>query len=72
MSVTTHPRLLVTGAGGHLGRGVVEQLLKAGAANVVAGSRHPEALADLAAKGAEAVKVDFDDPALARGRSLPA
>jgi NAD(P)H dehydrogenase (quinone) len=62
MPTPTHPRLLVTGSSGHLGRAVVEQLLKAGATNVVAGSRRPEALADLAAKGAEAVKVDFDNP----------
>jgi NAD(P)H dehydrogenase (quinone) len=62
MSTTIHPRLFVTGASGHLGRGVVEQLLKMGAPNVAAGSRRPEALADLVVKGAETVKVDFDDP----------
>ncbi|BBP74715.1 NAD(P)-dependent oxidoreductase [Pseudomonas sp. Ost2] len=62
MSINTHPRLLVTGASGNLGREVVEQLLKAGTKNVVAGSRNPEALAELAAKGAETVTVDFDDP----------
>jgi NAD(P)H dehydrogenase (quinone) len=63
MPIPTYPRLLVTGASGHLGREVVEQLLNAGATNVVAGSRRPEVLADLTVKGAEAAKVDFDDPA---------
>jgi len=63
MSTVTSPRLLVTGASGQLGRGVVEQLLRTGAPNVVAGTRSPDSLADLAAQGAETVKVDFDDPA---------
>ena len=54
--------LLVTGTNGHLGREVVELLLDAGATNVVAASRTPEKLADLAARGAEVRKADFDDP----------
>ena len=56
--------LLVTGAGGKLGRRVVELLLEQGR-KVIAGSRSPEKLADLAAKGAETRRVDFDDPAVA-------
>ena len=59
------PTFLVSGAGGHLGRRVVELLLARGAGRVIAGSRDPSKLADLAAKGAETRKVDFDDPDLA-------
>ena len=63
------PTLLVTGAGGHLGRRVVELLLARGIGKVIAGSRDPSKLADLAAKGAETRKVDFDDPELAKAFS---
>jgi NAD(P)H dehydrogenase (quinone) len=56
-------RLLVTGAAGHFGRRVVDILLEKGATRVVAGSRDPQKVADLAARGATAVEVDFDDPA---------
>ena len=61
------PRLLVTGAGGQLGRRVVELLLEAGVSNLVAASRDPAKLADLQARGVETRRADFDDPA-----SLPA
>jgi NAD(P)H dehydrogenase (quinone) len=57
------PRLLVTGAGGQLGRRVVELLLEAGAPNIVAASRDPSKLAELAARGVETRRVDFDEPA---------
>lgn len=56
-------RLLVTGAAGHLGRSVVELLLEGGATDLVAASRDPGKLGALAAKGAQTVKADFDDPA---------
>lgn len=59
----TSPRLLVTGAGGQLGRSVVERLLDAGVPNIVAASRDPSKLADLAARGVETRRADFDDPA---------
>lgn len=59
---TQRPRLLVTGAGGHLGRRVVELLLDAGA-DVIATSRDPSKLADLAARGADTRRADFDEPA---------
>lgn len=55
--------LLVTGANGNLGRLAVEELLARGATKVIAGSRDTDKLADLAAKGAEARKLDFDDAA---------
>jgi NAD(P)H dehydrogenase (quinone) len=51
-------KILVTGAGGHLGRRVVELLLEGGATNVVAGSRDP---GKLAFDGVETRKVDFAD-----------
>lgn len=56
-------RLLVTGASGQLGRRVVELLLEAGIPNLVAASRDPAKLADLAARGVETRRADFDDPA---------
>lgn len=59
------PTLLVTGASGQLGRRAVEILLEAKAGNVIAGTRDPSKIADLAAKGAEVRKVDFEDAALA-------
>jgi NAD(P)H dehydrogenase (quinone) len=55
--------LLVTGAGGHLGRAVVEELLARGATKVVAGTRNTADLADLASRGVEVRHLDFDDAA---------
>lgn len=55
--------LLVTGASGHLGRRAVELLLEAKAGKVIATTRTPEKLADLAARGAEVRSANFDDPA---------
>jgi NAD(P)H dehydrogenase (quinone) len=63
--MANQPVLLVTGASGHLGRRAVELLLGAKAGKVIAGTRDPSKISDLAAKGAELRKVDFDDPALA-------
>jgi NAD(P)H dehydrogenase (quinone) len=57
-------KILVSGAGGQLGRRIVELLVAAGASNVIAGTRDP---AKLAVAGAEARKVDFAD-----AESLPA
>jgi NAD(P)H dehydrogenase (quinone) len=59
--------LLVTGAAGQFGRIAVEELLARGATKVIAGTRDPAKLADLAARGVTVRKVDFDDAA-----SLPA
>lgn len=57
------PTLLVTGASGHLGRRVVELLLEANAATIIAATRHPEKLGDFAKKGVIVRHADFNDPA---------
>jgi NAD(P)H dehydrogenase (quinone) len=63
MADFTNSSLLVTGASGHLGRIAVEELLARGATRVIAGTRDPSRLADLATRGVEVRKVDFDDAA---------
>jgi len=54
--------LLVTGGSGGLGRRVLELLLEAKAGNLIATTRKPEKLADLAARGVVVRKADFEDP----------
>lgn len=57
---------LVTGAAGHLGRAVINHLLttnKVPAGKVIAATRDPGKLADLAAKGIEVRAADFNDEA---------
>lgn len=63
MTEFANSTLLVTGAGGHLGRIVVEGLLARGAKKVIAGTRDTAALSDLASRGAEVRHLDFDDAA---------
>lgn len=53
--------LFVTGASGHLGRRVVELLLEKNAGKIVAGTRTPEKLADLAARGVVVRHADLED-----------
>lgn len=58
--------IFVTGASGHLGQAIISHLLNSqgvAPSRIVAGSRNPGKLADLAAKGVSVVKADFDDPA---------
>ena len=55
--------LLVTGAAGQFGRIAVEELLARGATRVIAGTRDPAKLADLAARGVTLRKIDLDDVA---------
>ncbi|MBZ9965367.1 SDR family oxidoreductase [Mesorhizobium sp. BR1-1-2] len=58
--------LLVTGASGQLGRGVIHHLLgslKVPPQRIIATTRNPENLADLAARGATVRAADFDDTA---------
>lgn len=59
--MTSERTLFVTGASGHLGRRVVELLLEKKAGKIVAGTRTPEKLADLAGQGVDLRKVDFED-----------
>ena len=55
--------VIATGASGHLGRLVAEALLeRLPAAEVVLVSRHPQALRDMAERGATVRYGDFDDP----------
>jgi NAD(P)H dehydrogenase (quinone) len=55
-------RILVTGAGGHLGSVVVERLLRHLAPErVVAGTRVPHAASGLRAQGVDVRRCDFDD-----------
>jgi NAD(P)H dehydrogenase (quinone) len=54
-------RLLVSGAGGRLGRRITELLLR-GSAQVIAATRDVSKLADLSQKGVEVCAADFDNP----------
>lgn len=55
--------VIVTGASGHLGRLVADALLeRVDPADVVLVTRHPQALRDLADRGATVRHGDFDDP----------
>ncbi|GAA1112949.1 SDR family oxidoreductase [Nesterenkonia jeotgali] len=57
--------IVVTGATGHLGRQVIEQLLARGAtaSDILAGGRNPAALQDLADLGVRTARIDYEDPA---------
>lgn len=62
------PKLLVTGASGQLGQLVLNSLVEdqnVAPADIVAGTRKPESLADWSQRGIDVRKVDFDDPDLA-------
>jgi NAD(P)H dehydrogenase (quinone) len=55
--------LVVSGASGHLGRSVAERVLAGDRPEPIRLlTRTPEAIADLAARGAEVRRVDLDDP----------
>jgi NAD(P)H dehydrogenase (quinone) len=56
--------IVVTGASGHLGRLVVEDLLTRGvpAGEIVAGARRVETLDDLAARGVQVRRLDYNAP----------
>jgi NAD(P)H dehydrogenase (quinone) len=56
---------VIPAASGHLGRLVVQDLLSRGvpAADIVAGARNPDAIADLPATGVRTARIDYDEPA---------
>jgi len=54
--------LLVTGASGQLGRRVIDLLIESHAGRIIAATRTPEKVADLALHGAEVKLVNFDNP----------
>jgi NAD(P)H dehydrogenase (quinone) len=54
--------LLVSGASGQLGRRVVELLLERDTGPVIATTRKPDTLKDLAARGVDVRHADFDQP----------
>ncbi len=58
------PLIAVTGASGHLGRLVVEDLLRQNfpATNIVAVVRDPQKVADLAARGVQVRRADYAQP----------
>jgi len=58
--LSPEPSILVTGAGGALGRQVCASLLSTGHPRVIAASRAPERLRDLAMAGVEVRHADFD------------
>lgn len=62
----SNARLLVTGASGQLGRRVIAHLLQThqvAPRRIIATTRQPAALADLAEQGVVVRKADFEDPA---------
>jgi NAD(P)H dehydrogenase (quinone) len=68
MASPTKDTILVTGASGHLGRAVISHLIstyKVPASQIIAATRKPDVLADLAEKGVDVRAADFDSPALA-------
>lgn len=61
--MTTSLSMLVTGVGGQLGRLVADELLRDNArASLIGTSRTPERLGDLAQRGLQLRRADFDEP----------
>lgn len=56
--------IVIAATSGHLGRLVVQDLLRRGvpATDLVAGARRPESLTDFAASGVRTARIDYDDP----------
>lgn len=75
MATTQDGPFIVTGASGQLGRQVVDLLIKAGCSPIVAITRDPSKLTDLAARGVDVRCGDFNvpdtlGPAFAGGKRL--
>jgi NAD(P)H dehydrogenase (quinone) len=69
MATPTKDTILVTGASGHLGRAVLHHLVnthQVPAGQIIAATRKPEGLADLAKLGVGVRAADFDSPDLAK------
>ncbi|GAS81880.1 SDR family oxidoreductase [Paenibacillus amylolyticus] len=62
MSTLKENNVLVTGASGNVGRLVVDWLLENYNGSIIATTRHPEKLADLAERGVIVRHADFDQP----------
>jgi NAD(P)H dehydrogenase (quinone) len=58
-----NPTFLVTGAGGQLGRRVLELLIQTRPGKLIATTRNPDKLAEFAKQGVEVRRADFSDPA---------
>lgn len=61
MAVSKKRTLLVTGGSGRLARGVIDRLLQQGTDHIVTTTRTPERAQDLARRGVEVRRLDFDD-----------
>jgi NAD(P)H dehydrogenase (quinone) len=69
VSTPTKDTILVTGASGHFGRAVVAHLIgtfNVPASQIIAATRKPESLADLAKQGVQVRAADFDSADLAK------
>ena len=62
MGPSAEKAILVTGVSGKLGRRIVERLLNAGRPRIIAGTRTPEKIACLRARGVQVRPVDFERP----------
>lgn len=61
MASSKQRTLLVTGGSGRLARAVIERLLQHGADRIVTTTRTPEQVTDLAHRGVDVRRLDFDD-----------
>jgi NAD(P)H dehydrogenase (quinone) len=60
--MANNERLVVTGASGKLGKLVIQELLARGISNIIATTRTPDGLAEIAAKGVDVRTADFNNP----------